>query len=99
MALLQESNTTLHKSGSEFEGQQPLLKRSLALLRNLKSQEFWDHYVLYGGLMVFLGVCGWVVYKRLAYFVPEVAKDVIRSGTGKAYEVRSFSLFFFFFCF
>ena len=79
LASMDASHEQLSKVTKEYQGQSDVFGTSKRLLRTLKRHSSWDKLVLYGGAMMFLLVCLYVIQKRSLYFVP----TFVKTGLGK----------------
>ena len=64
------SSTTLKGAADEYGQQRGRIKQSHKLLGTMRRASLWDRLTLWGGAALFAAVVAFIVYKRLAYFVP-----------------------------
>ncbi|KAK9916485.1 hypothetical protein WJX75_003255 [Coccomyxa subellipsoidea] len=70
LAALEVSSTTLKGAADEYGQQRGRIKQSHKLLGTMRRASLWDRLTLWGGAALFAAVVAFIVYKRLAYFVP-----------------------------
>ncbi len=64
------SSATLKGAAEEYGQQRGRIKQSHKLLGTMRRASLWDRLTLWGGAALFAAVVAFIVYKRLAYFVP-----------------------------
>ncbi len=64
------SSATLKGAADEYGQQRGRIKKSHKLLGTMRRASVWDRLTLWGGAAIFFAVVAFIVYKRLAFFVP-----------------------------
>ncbi|CAL8466813.1 g6349 [Coccomyxa elongata] len=70
LAALEVSSATLKGAADEYGQQHGRIKKSHKLLGTMRRASVWDSLTLWGGAAIFFAVVAFIVYKRLAFFVP-----------------------------